>query len=56
MMLPHEGVSNGTPTPRNDSPASMRMFVATMSVKRTSTVGATLGRISLNITRHGRAP
>src|SRR5436190_5573792 len=56
MSVPHDGFGGCTPAPRNDSAASVRMLLAMMSVKKTRTVDAMLGRISANMTRKGFAP
>src|SRR6185312_4034820 len=45
MMLPHVGVSGGTPTPRNDRIASTRIAVAPMYVACTISGDHVPGRI-----------
>ena len=56
IIVPHDGLGGCTPAPRNDSPASVRMLFAMISVKNTSTDEAMFGSNSLNIVRHGLAP
>ncbi len=45
-IAPHDGVESGTPTPRNDRPASNRMLLGMINVVNTMIGAATLGRTS----------
>src|SRR6266545_2831091 len=56
MSVPHDGFGSWTPAPRYESAASSRMLFATISVKKTSTLDATFGRISANMIRGALAP
>jgi hypothetical protein len=44
-MPPHVGAGGGTPSPRNDSPASARITAPTRVVNSTMTTGMTFGRM-----------
>ena len=55
-MVPHDGFGGRTPAPRNDSAASSRIALATISGKKTTIVETRLGRISENMIRSGPAP
>ena len=54
--MPQDVCGNCTPAPRNESPASVRMLLAMISVKKTSTDEATLGKSSESMIRSGLAP
>jgi hypothetical protein len=56
INVPHEGFGGWTPAPRKESPASVRMLLAMISAKNTSTDDAMFGSSSLNMTRCGLAP
>ena len=51
IIVPHDGDGGCTPAPRNDSAASSRIALATMSGKNTSSVDARFGSSSLNMIR-----
>ena len=55
-MLPHDGSGGTTPTPRNDSAASSRIALATISGAKTMIVDVRFGSSSPNIVRSGPAP
>src|SRR5215467_6947550 len=55
-MTPQLGVGAGMPMPRNDSVASNTTAVGMYKVARTSTGPSRLGRMSMNMIRHGPAP
>src|SRR6478609_1291945 len=55
-MLPQLGVGSGMPMPRNDRVASKITAVGMYSVASTSTGPMRLGRMSMNMIRHGPAP
>src|SRR5882724_12325286 len=44
-MPPHDGIASGTPRPRNESPASVRIAPATPKVATTISEALTLGRM-----------
>ncbi len=56
MSVPHDAFGGCTPAPRNESPTSVRIEFATMSVKSTSTVDAMFGSSSENMIRNAPAP
>ena len=56
IKVPSDGEVGGTPTPRKDSVASVRMAAATWIVASTSTGPMTLGSTCLNMMRDGRTP
>src|SRR5206468_10009138 len=56
ISVPHEGFGGCTPAPRNESAASSRMLFATISAKKTRTLDAMFGRISVNMIRRLPAP
>ena len=56
IIVPQEEFGGCTPAPRNESPASKSMLLATLRVKKTMTVEPRLGSSSANITRSGPAP
>ena len=49
MMLPHVGMSGGSPTPRNDRIASTRIAEAQMNVPCTSSGAIVFGRMWANM-------
>ena len=56
ISVPSEGEVGGTPTPRNDSVASVRIAVATWIVASTSTGPSTLGSTWRRMMRSGDTP
>ena len=56
MIVPQLALGGWTPTPRNESAASVRIVVAIMSGRSTMTTEMTLGRISEKISRRLDAP
>ena len=56
MMVPQLAPGGCTPTPRNESAASVRIVVAIMSGMSTMTTVMTFGRISEKISRRLDAP
>src|SRR5215472_19273781 len=56
MIVPQLTFGGWTPTPRNESAASVRIVVAIISGSSTITVDTTLGRISEKISRVLPAP
>ncbi len=55
-MLPQLAAGAGMPMPRKDSVASNTIAVGMYSVASTSTGPSRLGRMSMNMIRHGPAP
>jgi hypothetical protein len=55
-MAPHDGVVSGTPTPKNESPASNRMLLGMIRVVYTMIGAATFGRTSRRMIRRFEAP
>src|ERR1022692_271801 len=55
-MLPQLGVGSGMPMPRKDKVASKMTAVGMYKVASTSTGPSRLGRMSMNMIRHGPAP
>ena len=51
IMIPQDGSGGWTPAPRNDSAASSRIALATISGKNTRIVDARFGRSSVNMIR-----
>ena len=56
ISVPSDGCVGGTPTPRNDSVASVRIAVATWIVASTSTGPMTLGSTCFRMMRSGATP
>ena len=56
MSVPSDGWVGGTPTPRNDRVASVRIAIARLMVAMTSTGPITFGRTWWNMIEIGRRP
>src|SRR5262249_27131970 len=56
IIVPHDAFGGCTPAPRNDKPASVRILLAMISVKKTRIDDAMFGSSSLNITRDALEP
>jgi len=55
-MLPHDGSGGWTPSPRNDSAASIMIAVDRLNVACTMIGASTLGRTARRMIRPSRAP
>ena len=55
-IVPQDGVGGCTPAPRNESAASSRIALATISGKKTSSSVIVFGRISRNMIRSEPMP